>query len=151
MILENITKEQALRSSDWDYLLEGFNGGWIKILKEFISTKVQIDDESFSNLLYRWRIYHILYLDAWEGYSIHTSIETYTIEQFKEKFNADIDIYVENSMLTFKCGNAEGIFFNNMMPKHPIISGFYDNNISTGLMWMIHEEGLFPHEVKAKF
>ena len=60
MKIENLSKDEALRSSQWDYYIEDFKGGSELELRQFVESKLQLDDFSFKNLLYRWLTYHNL-------------------------------------------------------------------------------------------
>lgn len=60
MKIENLSKDEALRSSQWDYYIEDFKGGSELELRQFVESKLKLDDYSFKNLLYRWLTYHNL-------------------------------------------------------------------------------------------
>lgn len=155
MKIENLSKDEALRSSQWDYYIEDFKGGSELELRQFVESKLQLDDYSFKNLLYRWLTYHnleILNSETQHNYFVdNKSLECLTVEQFKERFNDDnFDVFVADNLLTFKCGPVKGLFHNNEQPKKPMLSSFLDSQ-SGAISWICHNEGVFPHFVKAVF
>lgn len=155
MKIEHLSKNEALHGFQWDSYIEDFKGGSELELRQFVETKVQLDDYSFKNLLYRWITFHNLGFSDSETQTYYfldnKSLDNLTIEQFKERFkDNNLKIFVENDLLTFKCGSIKGVFHNNELPEKPLMSSFL-NSQTDEITWMCHEEGLFPHPVVAIF
>lgn len=150
MLNQIITKEIAFSTSAWDFIIRDFPGGWTDELKRFILSKVEISDAEIENLIARWKRYFLIYFDPCEGYFYEEKpSETYTIEQFINVAGDKLVINNSQGNLEFKCGKYIGVFFNNEMPKHPLVSQFWSTTIHAG--YMIHDESDFPLITKAEF
>lgn len=145
-----ITSKIAYSSSAWDFIIESFPGGWDKELREFVLSKINITDEEVDNLINRWKRYFFIWLDPWEGwYYNRIPTETFTVEQFASEIGEKLLIKRIDGVLRFRCGWEDGVFFNNEMPVHPVISKFPSSSIDYG--WLCHDESLYPIPTEADF
>lgn len=133
-----------------DYLLEGWTQGWDEELKSFIKAKCDLSEEEILLLIKRWKKYFFIYMDTYDGWIRQVKpYKTFTITQLEEENDSNLLIKRIDGTLCFRCGWIDGVFYNNIVPPHPVVSKFAKTNIHDG--WMIHDESLFEIETTAIF
>jgi len=119
---------------------------------EKIILKLGIVKQDAILLFERWKKFYFIDYHPYEEWIPNPPKETLTIEQFKDRISATINVKKDESTreLYFEAGNVKGKVYTKEIPKHPMISLFITSD--SNKYWLLHEEGsVWGTPVIAKF